>query len=153
MSWPGVQIFFLSGCPWSKMRVSPHPNVHIWRYIQTSNISCTKSKNLNVSCIVLQLFLPNPLKLSVLSREWRSSWSSADRRCSNYIWVINNYIAHYGAIYIRGLIACESFEGQPRVVMNWNLDELKSAISSKIWGVCHLDEFAVTHSDKRYQLM
>ena len=28
----------------------------------------------------------------VLSWEWRCSWSSADRRCSNYIWVINNYI-------------------------------------------------------------
>ena len=26
----------------------------------------------------------------VLSREWRCSWSSADRRCSKYIWVINN---------------------------------------------------------------
>ena len=30
----------------------------------------------------------------VLSWEWRCSWSSADRRCSNYIWVINNFIAH-----------------------------------------------------------
>ena len=29
----------------------------------------------------------------VLSREWTCSWSSADRRCSNYIWVINNFIA------------------------------------------------------------
>ena len=28
----------------------------------------------------------------VLSREWRYSWSSADRRCSNYFWVINNFI-------------------------------------------------------------
>ena len=28
----------------------------------------------------------------VLSREWRCSWSSADRRCSNYIWVINKFI-------------------------------------------------------------
>ena len=28
----------------------------------------------------------------VLSREWRCSWSSVDRRCSNYIWVINNFI-------------------------------------------------------------
>ena len=26
----------------------------------------------------------------VLSGEWRCSWSSADRRCTNYIWVINN---------------------------------------------------------------
>ena len=29
----------------------------------------------------------------VLSRKWRCSWSSADRRCYNYIWVINNFIA------------------------------------------------------------
>ena len=28
----------------------------------------------------------------VLSPFWRCSWSSADRRCSNYIWVINNFI-------------------------------------------------------------
>ena len=40
----------------------------------------------------------------VLSREWRCSWSSADRRCSNYIWVINNFIAYWGAIYIRGFV-------------------------------------------------
>ena len=32
---------------------------------QTSNIRCTKSQNLNVSCLVLQLFLPNPLKPGV----------------------------------------------------------------------------------------
>ena len=32
----------------------------------------------------------------VLSREWRCSWNSADRRCSNYIWVINNFIAEPG---------------------------------------------------------
>ena len=36
----------------------------------------------------------------VLSREWRCSWSSADKRCSNYIWMINNFIACYGATYI-----------------------------------------------------
>ena len=39
----------------------------------------------------------------VLSREWRCSWSSADRRCSNYIWVINQFIAYWGATYIRDL--------------------------------------------------
>ena len=39
----------------------------------------------------------------VLSWEWRCSWSSADRRCSNYIWVINNFIANSDATYIRGL--------------------------------------------------
>ena len=39
----------------------------------------------------------------VLSRSWRCSWSSADRRCSNYIWVIDNIIAYQGASYIRDL--------------------------------------------------
>ena len=39
----------------------------------------------------------------VLSREWRCSWSSADRRCFNYIWVIDNFIAYWGATYIRDL--------------------------------------------------
>ena len=42
----------------------------------------------------------------VLSREWRCSWSSADRRCSNYIWVIDNLITHQGAAYIRDLTVC-----------------------------------------------
>ena len=40
---------------------------------------------------------------TVLSRGWRYSWSSAGRRCSNYIWVINNFIAYYDATYIRSL--------------------------------------------------
>ena len=34
-------------------------------YHQISDISCTKSQNLYVSCLVLQLFLPNPLKPGV----------------------------------------------------------------------------------------
>ena len=36
----------------------------------------------------------------VLSREWRCSWSSASRRCSNYIWLIKNFIAHEGGFFI-----------------------------------------------------
>ena len=40
----------------------------------------------------------------VLSREWRWSWSSGDRRCSNYIWVINIFIAYWGVAYIRGFM-------------------------------------------------
>ena len=39
----------------------------------------------------------------VLSPEWRCSWNSADRWCSNYIWVINKFIAYKGASYIRGV--------------------------------------------------
>ena len=37
----------------------------------------------------------------VLGWKWRCSWSSADRRCSIYIWVINNLIAYEVASYIR----------------------------------------------------
>ena len=38
-------------------------------YRQTSNINCTKSQNLNVSCLFFQLSLPtNPIKPSVKSR-------------------------------------------------------------------------------------
>ena len=37
------------------------------------------------------------------SWEWRCSWSSTDRPCSDYISVINNLIAHKGATYIRDL--------------------------------------------------
>ena len=45
-----------------------------------------------------------PIRWSqMLSWEWRCSWSSADRRYSNYIWVINNLIAYWSAPYIREL--------------------------------------------------
>ena len=37
-------------------------------YRKTSSISCTKSPNLNVSCLPLQLFLPNPFKPGVKLR-------------------------------------------------------------------------------------
>ena len=39
----------------------------------------------------------------MLSQEWRCSWSSTDRQCSNYIWVIKNLISYQCVTYIRGL--------------------------------------------------
>ena len=36
----------------------------------------------------------------VSSREWRCSWRSADRRCSNYNWVINTFIASKGRLIL-----------------------------------------------------
>ena len=39
----------------------------------------------------------------VLSRELRCSWSSAGRRCSNYIWAINNLIVYQSTPYIGDL--------------------------------------------------
>ena len=52
-------------------------------YHQISNIRHTKSQNLTVSRLVLQLSLPHPLKPGVNRQEWRCGWSSGDRRCSD----------------------------------------------------------------------
>ena len=67
------------------------------RYIihrQTSCVRRDNSQNINVSRLVLQFFYCAIHWSQVLSREWRCSWSSADGWRSNYIWVINDYIAY-----------------------------------------------------------
>ena len=58
-----------------------------------SLIRCTRSQSLNVSRLVLQLSLPNPLKPDVklgmkmwLEQHWQAMLQ--------YIWVINNFIAY-----------------------------------------------------------
>ena len=68
----------------------------------------------------------------VLSREWRCSWSSADRRCSNYIWLINNFIANSGVSYIRGLtvyIICRCY--QAHVLPKWVAHHNKNMVSDQ----------------------
>ena len=79
-------------------------------YRQTRGMRRTKSQDLNVSRLVLQLSLPNHW-IQVWSREWRWSWSSADRRCSNYIWEISNFIAYKSAVCIRGLTLSKQKRG------------------------------------------
>ena len=56
--------------------------LHIYRKI--SNISRTKSQIFNVSLLVLQLFCAIYWS-QVLSREWRCSWSSGNRRKGTYL--------------------------------------------------------------------
>ena len=70
---------------------------------QTSNISRTEFQNSNVFLVSSCSCLYSIHWKQVLSREWKCSWSSADRRCSNYIWVISKFIAYKGAPYIREL--------------------------------------------------
>ena len=80
----------------------------------------------------------------VLSWEWRCSWSSANRRCSNYSWVsalhqllgsnsvINNFIACRGATYITGLTVCARMH-----MAVW-------AISGYVWsGLCWVINIAL----------
>ena len=66
---------------------------NIMTYWQTSNISALNPKT--------WMFLISPCNCicpthwsQVLSQEWRCRWSSAGRCCSNYIWVINNFITY-----------------------------------------------------------
>ena len=65
----------------------------VMNYRQIYNISRTQSPNIYVSRLVFQFHCPIDWS-QVLSWSWRSSWSSADRRCFNYIWVINSFIAY-----------------------------------------------------------
>ena len=93
---------YRDGCRWPGHQQPP-----CWLdydYCQICNISHTKSEMFVVSswsCLC-------PIHWShVISWEWRCSWSSAGRRCSNYIWVINNFIAYWSAPYIRdSMIYC-----------------------------------------------
>ena len=72
------------------------------RYRKISNIKRIKSQNLKTLISFCNCLCPIHWS-QLLSREWRCSWSSADRRCSNYIWVINSFIAQSGGYYIRCL--------------------------------------------------
>ena len=69
----------------------------------------------------------------VLSWEGRCSWSSADRRCSNYIWVINNFIAYKGATYIRGFTVVTIMAVKvtyPSWKLNWSTRHLNIYLMS-----------------------
>ena len=90
---------------WPILKWVPQTSLHgkvLGEYHKISNIRGTKFESLMFlvsSCMCLC-----PIHWSqLLSREWRCSWSSADRRCFNYIWVINDFIAYYCSTYIRGL--------------------------------------------------
>ena len=66
----------------------------------------------------------------VLSWEWRCSWSSADRRCSNYIWVTNNFIAYKGVSYIRDFTVFIK-----RGCWNWNSSKILTCIIGIYWFI------------------
>ena len=87
------------------LRCDPEAVTDDWSeyYCQVSNIRRTKSQHLRFSYCLAAVFAES-LESQMLSREWRCSWSSTDRRCSNYIWVIDNFIAHKGVTYIRGFM-------------------------------------------------
>ena len=62
----------------------------------------------------------------MLGQVWRCSWSSVDKRYYNYIWVIQKFIAYYGATYIRGFKVISSL-----VVHKPNTN----AVAMQQWGI------------------
>ena len=73
---------------------------------QISKFSCFSSRLTDVCSVQWS---------QTLSREWRCSLSSADRRCSNYIWVVDDFIAYYGSSYIKGLTVVQSNRGSNEI--------------------------------------
>ena len=100
-----------TGFPVISTRCVPWPTVMLFTpciplltvYRQTSYISRTKWNAKTLMFLVSSGSCSCPIHWSqVLSREWGCSWSSADRRCSISIWVINNFITNRCASYVRG---------------------------------------------------
>ena len=78
-----------------------------------------KTNQISKLICLLQLSWPSPLKPVVRSR-MKMLLEHADRRCSNYIWVINSYIALWCAFYIRGLMAIQdAFPWHNVLIHNW----------------------------------
>ena len=93
----------------------------------------------------------------VLSGEWRCNWSSADRRCFNYIWVINIFINLLKCTYIRDLryvklcrhpLISTTIPTSSVNPIEWDTDS--TLISKWIWRKVFRDHF---HNGNSYILM
>ena len=84
----------------------------------------------------------------VLSPEWSCSWSSANMRCSNYIWVINNFIAHPGAPYIRGFHYMEM--GLPNADFTRDYSRLQRSFWAWAQPIRDVITNVVSHSQSPY---
>ena len=80
-----TEYWSLSG--WSYLRKHRNEYISILSiFLKMSWRSSSWSSSCSCLCLIIHWS-------QAFSREWRYSWSSADRRYSNYIWVINNFIA------------------------------------------------------------
>ena len=132
---------------------------HMRRYKQIRNICCHYRQTSNVSA-------PNPkiqMSLSrllshVLSREWRCSWSSADKRCSNYMitillptkvrllleaWrciIFLKYCISVWESHKTSNICCDTFQNrQVNAIHSFCLNAILLALSTSEW--CELNYF------------
>ena len=84
----------------------------IYEIMRLMSVSTVKSLIWDATNPETQMFLVSSYScicpiywMQVLSLERRRSWSNTDRRCSNYIWGINNLIANQSETYVRDLTA------------------------------------------------
>ena len=84
----------------------------------------------------------------VSSREWRFSWSSAYRRCSNYICVVNKFIAYYVATYIRGLTVIIDKIPRHTSEMHFLCKRCWYQSSKCIWNLCFQSEYNFFHGQR-----
>ena len=69
------------------------------------NVQYKESINNSITVSLLAFSCVYPICYSqVFSWEWKCSWSIADRRWPNYIWMSNKLIAYYSVAYIRDLM-------------------------------------------------
>ena len=69
----------------------------------------------------------------VLSWEWKCSWSNAERQCSNYFWVLHNFIAYLSVNYIRGfkIINFQTTHSSCNYALLWNAHPKRNYLSNK----------------------
>ena len=76
----------------------------------------------------------------VLSRKWRYSWSSADGQCSNYIWVIDNFIVYLFCCLLRCHLYLSVIQGALDISRSFFFEELGKdtpylAHEGEVWRV------------------
>ena len=94
-----ILIIFTSRSDVKFDRIDPPPSESLglesldfdWVYLLVFKSSDTGD---GIWVCVMEMFVISIHWSQVLRREWRCGWSSADRLRSNYIWVINKFIAY-----------------------------------------------------------
>ena len=87
-------------------------------YCQTYNIRCSKSPNLNVFHLTLQLSLPKLLKLGV-KLKWWCGWSSTNRR-----WILQLHL-HDEQFYCLRCVLYSRFDGICILQLSLSLNSLR----------------------------
>ena len=108
----------------------------VWLECLWTHVLCKPCQISKLKCFLsrLAIVFPQFIRRQVLSREWRCSWSSDDRRCANCIWVICKFIAYEASSYIRylGVLSLSPGERQRIVSVSAKHYQMTNQIINKI---------------------